>query len=149
MKLNSQKDFSYGVILFDEKGRLLIIKSRKHKWGLPKGHKEKNNDKDETGKAAAARELFEETGVRALLTQKRFSETYQFNIGKKVFDKRVTYWVGFRDSNLKVKVDNEEVIDYKWVTLDEAENIFTFKELKNLTNRIKKWKGDKSGQILA
>lgn len=49
-----------GVLLFTSSYKLLIVKNKKGQWGVPQGHKEK----DENHHDCALRELYEETGVK-------------------------------------------------------------------------------------
>ena len=50
-----------GGVVFDEAGRVLLIRDRNGFWVFPKGH----IDPGETPEEAAVREVLEETGVRA------------------------------------------------------------------------------------
>ena len=50
-----------GGLVFDDEGRVLLIRDRNGFWVFPKGHV----DPGETPEEAAVREVLEETGIRA------------------------------------------------------------------------------------
>ena len=53
-----------GVLVFDSAGRLLLLQSYGNKWGVAKGAVRDLHPAGETPRSAAARELWEETGMR-------------------------------------------------------------------------------------
>lgn len=127
------KDYSAGVIVykkFSRSEKLLILKHRKGHWALPKGHPDSGERKIET----ALRELKEETGIKDIrLLSKRVlvSESYTFvNGSEKKINKSVDYFIGETNSE-KVKIDNKEIIKFKWCTYNAALKIITFKQTKN------------------
>ncbi len=127
------KDYSTGVIVFrrfPRSEKFLLIKHRKGHWAFPKGHRESGEKKIE----AALRELKEETGIKniRLLSKKvLISESYTFiNGSNKEINKRVDYFIGEAKSD-KIKIDNKEIIKFRWCTYNAALKIITFKQTKN------------------
>lgn len=53
-----------GVLVFDSSGRLLLLQSYGNKWGVAKGAVRDLQPAVETPRSAAARELWEETGMQ-------------------------------------------------------------------------------------
>lgn len=127
------KDYSIGVIVFKRFPRsekFLLIKHKKGHWAFPKGHKESGEKKIET----ALRELKEETrieNVRLLSKKVLISESYTFLNGfDEKINKRVDYFIGETKSD-KVKIDDKEIIKFRWCTYNSALKIITFKQTKN------------------
>jgi 8-oxo-dGTP pyrophosphatase MutT (NUDIX family) len=128
-------DESFGVIAVHENGdalRFLIIQHNAGHWAFPKGHAER----DETAKEAALREFREETGVKDVtlfddrIFEERYTKTLRGN-AKKLVRKTVQYYIG-RVENARVKVQPEEIQDYRWATLDEARKLITYSESRRL-----------------
>jgi 8-oxo-dGTP pyrophosphatase MutT (NUDIX family) len=132
---------SFGVIpLFrDIKGyRILIIQnSRSGSWGLPKGTPEDN----ETPIRTAIRELQEETGIeeKDIQIQKDpvFLEQYSFTHTQDeiVYDKTNTYYIGFVDT-MTVGEDLDEISVAEWVSLEEAKEKLTHKEIIRVVEEL-------------
>ncbi len=135
------KEKSIGVILFHKFPRslkYLLVKHRKGHWSFAKGHQ----DKGETLIETAKRELCEEAGiseVEFIAKKILVKESYTFiNKTKEKVSKSVYYFIAGSKIR-KIKIDKEEIINYKWCTLKAAEKIITFKESKRLlrkANRI-------------
>jgi 8-oxo-dGTP pyrophosphatase MutT (NUDIX family) len=130
------KDYSYGIIpIKKDEGdfRFLMIKHlRGGHWGFPKGHKEAG----ETDLEAALRELKEETGAKEvdLLSTKLIKESYKFNKNRQEVTKNVIYFLAIvRDKNLILQ--KEEIKELRWVSYEEALNLATFEETKNLVTQ--------------
>ncbi|MFC1485151.1 bis(5'-nucleosyl)-tetraphosphatase [bacterium] len=138
MKKISEK--SVGIIPIYYKNNLfhecLLIKHAKGHWGFPKGHPKTNETLQET----ALRELSEETGISNLnvLENIIFLEKYSFREKDILIEKEVLYFLGKLKSKEKIKLPKEEIIDYKWATLQKALEIINFKEGKNLIKNIEK-----------
>jgi bis(5'-nucleosidyl)-tetraphosphatase len=126
---------SYGIIPLKKEGRGVLVFMVCHKsghWTLPKGHPEEG----ETPLECAKRELFEETGLTlsSLLSDTPFVENYQFLRKQKVVDKRVEYFIG--EVTGKVSLQSEEIQDGKWLTMDEALQIATYPQMKELLKNV-------------
>ncbi len=135
-------DESFGVIAVHQNGetlRFLIIQHNAGHWAFPKGHAER----DETAKQAALREFREETGVKdvTLFDDRIFEERYTKTLpgnAKKLVRKTVQYFVG-QVENTKVKVQPEEIQDYRWATLEEARKLITYSESRRLLEEAAKY----------
>ena len=118
------KEYSAGAVIYRqrENGELeyLIVQSIINKnWGFPKGHIEGW----ETAQSAAKREVLEEVGLKP-----KFDFNFVEKTAYKLTDnksKEVTYFLAKYITNQEVKVQPEEIIDYQWVTLLEAEQYLT------------------------
>lgn len=91
-----------GVIVFRRKdNRFLIVKNRTSQfWGFPKGHQEDGETTIET----AIRELKEEAGISIKDTDIIYS-----------LKKRSWYLYVVLLDNVFVKIDNNEICEFKWV----------------------------------
>ena|SRR3990167_6165387 len=134
-----QKDYSFGVVPLkkDEEGvKVLIIvhKGGKH-WGFPKGHK----DEGETDFETAKRELKEETGLslHRCLNQIPYVETYNFYRFKDKVHKTVTYFPCLVEGDLCLQ--QEEVLDARWILLSDARKYLTFKEAKEICKKVEEF----------
>jgi bis(5'-nucleosidyl)-tetraphosphatase len=135
-----KNDQSMGVIvffLFPRSVKYLIIKHRKGHWAFPKGHAEKGETKLET----ALRELKEETGVSRINLLKKsvlLKEVYKFadKKGVKIL-KKVDYFIAEAKSR-KVKIDYNEVTNFRWATLKSGIEKVTFDESKSVLKKADK-----------
>jgi len=86
--------------------RILLVKGKQsNKWSFPKGHTEENEDVIGT----AIREMKEETGI----------QIYESEINKRVkLGDYVFFMVKMYNLN-KVKKQESEIIDYKWMLLED------------------------------
>ena len=89
-------------------------------WGFPKGHVED----DETEYETAAREILEETGLAVIFSgTERIVSHYSPRPG---IEKDVVYFLATIRNDQTVKIQKEEVADYKWCTLSDAKSLLTF-----------------------
>jgi bis(5'-nucleosidyl)-tetraphosphatase len=144
-----KNDQSIGVITFYQFPRsvkYLLIKHRKGHWSFPKGH----SDKGETKLETALRELKEETGVSKIQLLKKsvmLKEVYKFTDRKGVKTlKKVNYFIA-EAKNKKVKIDNKEVVNFKWCTFKAGLDKITFNESTSILRKadkiIRKYINDK------
>lgn len=125
------RDYSYGIIPLRKKGRkweVLLIQHGKKHWAFPKGHSEKNEEKHET----AIRELKEETNldIVSFLPFEPVVEHYFFRNGSTLVEKFSTYFLALVEG--EVSVQKEEIEDFKWLQVHEAEELATFKQTKEI-----------------
>ena len=102
------------------KGRLevlLIHRDRYDDWTFPKGKLEP----DETHRAAALREVEEETGLRCDLGEELPEVRYEDRKGR---PKRVRYWT-MRPTGGSFE-PNHEVDEVRWLPLDAAADALTY-----------------------
>ena len=135
-----KNDQSMGVLVFYRFPRslkYLIIKHRKGHWAFPKGHAEKGETKLE----AALRELKEETGIKKINLLKKtvmVKEVYKFTGTKGVkILKKVNYFIAEAKSK-KVKIDENEITNFRWCTLKAGMERITFEESKSVLKKADK-----------
>ena len=115
---------SCGAIIIDnslDAPKVLLIKhvNGEH-MGFPKGHVEGNETEVET----AIREIKEETSLNVLIDNKFRYVTRYFP--KKGVIKDVIYFIATPINN-DIKVQDAEILGFKWCTFDEAEKLITYR----------------------
>lgn len=128
---------SCGVIAykkFNTQNYYLIIKSTNGDIGFPKGHMES----DESEVMTAVRELKEETNVEAeLLSDFRYQIEYKMpNIDGAI--KQSVYFLGKCISD-KIICQENEVLEAKFVSYEEALKILTFEETKEILRKVEEY----------
>ena len=123
---SSSNEKSFGVVpVRRQKGKDLFLLVRHHAghWAFPKGHAEKGETEEET----ALRELAEETGIRdcRLVPGASFAESYA--VPEKPVRKTVKYFLGIVGT-AAVRVQEEEIADFKWLEAAAARKLMTFDE---------------------
>ena len=96
---------------------LLVHRPRYDDWSFPKG----KLDAGETARAAALREVEEETGLRCELGPELATTRYADNKGR---DKRVRYWV--LQPVAGEFEPNDEVDEVRWCPLDLARELLSY-----------------------
>ena len=116
------------IVLHDDK--VLLIKQHQGFYGFPKGHMEKNETEIET----ALRETKEETGIDAIIEkEKRFEISYYT---RKNNFKTVVYFLA-HPKNIEIKIQEDEILEAKWVPIELAEDVITYDNLKELWIKVK------------
>ena len=126
MKIKEEK--SCGLIIINE-NKVLLVKQTEGHWGFPKGHVEQG----ETEVQTAIREVKEETNIDVEVKEdKRYEEEYypEENIKKQV--------VYFLAKNITTNIipQQSEILEIKWVPLNEAENVITYENSKNIIRKV-------------
>ena len=127
---------SFGIIpLRQENGVwqvLLILHLGGRHWAFPKGH----GNEGELAIDSARRELNEETGldIQELLQDTPLVERYQFHRKHEIVVKTVQYYPAIVQGTIHLQP--EEIRDAKWVPLKEATRHLTFKEAKEMCNKL-------------
>lgn len=107
---------SCGAIVYrrGERGLEFLVLNEQHseKWGFPKGHMERGESEYET----ARREIFEEAGFCPEFDQ-GFREEIRYRISA-AGEKSVIYFLSEYDGPVKVR--QNEIADYAWITTDSA-----------------------------
>jgi bis(5'-nucleosidyl)-tetraphosphatase len=130
-------DQAYGIIPVYKKGKqklYLVVLSKSDKWVFAKGHALIGEDEI----SAAKRELKEETGVvvEEVVKNQHFDLSYTFKLLKFLpISKKVKFFAGFT-KKMDVKIDQKELKDYKWATLDESLNLLTFKNSQEMLKKV-------------
>lgn len=120
---------SCGCIVIND-GKVLLIKQHQGFYGFPKGHVEKNETEIET----AYRETKEETGIDVILDkEKRFEISYYT---RKNNFKTVVYFLA-HPKNIEIKIQEDEILEAKWVPINDVEGILTFDNMKKLWEKVK------------
>jgi len=122
---------SCGSVLYrnQEELRILVIKqARNGNWSFPKGHVENNETEIET----ATREVLEEVGID-IQPIDGFREVIKYN-PKANIQKEVVYFVS-EPASPSVRLQKEEVSDYKWIRPKEALKTLTFRNDKEVLRK--------------
>jgi len=119
------KIITAGILLFND-DKMLILKSHKGYWDLPKG----KLDAGETAKQAALRETFEETGIKDI----ELGKGEEFIIK----DKGMKFFIGKTNSAAVTLLRNKETnklehTEYLWLTPKEAKKLLRKRLKKVLT----------------
>ncbi len=120
-----KKQVITACVFLHKDGKVLIGKRSKTKsflpgkWELPGGHVEFG----ETVEECLKRELREEFNMDINL-DKLFAEyTYVMNDGKDHVIE-VLYFATMKNSNQKIKINKNEIEEYKWIFKDEVDDYF-------------------------
>ena len=137
MEIKGEKSFGVIPVFRDSNNNLFfcLIRHKKGHWGFPKGHR----DKGESDEKTALRELKEETDIDIvnLLDNQFFFEKYSFQKDSFYHDKTVKYFLGFTPSSVAMTRKNfkNEIPELRWVTYEEAKQLITFPEAKEVLNQ--------------
>ncbi|PSB07945.1 NUDIX hydrolase [filamentous cyanobacterium CCP2] len=130
------KDEAFGIVPIhrqEDGDRFLLIQHLAGHWGFPKGHAEPG----ELAKVAAQREFEEETGIREYhVLEQKFVEQYAFQRAGTPFEKTVTYFPAFVQSDA-VMCQADEIQAYAWLPYDAALEKITFEPSKQLLKDVK------------
>lgn len=112
---------------------LLILHQAGNHWSFPKGRKEGT---EELPLESALRELKEETGleVERLLQETPLIERYKFRHKELLIEKAVYYFPAIVKGALVLQ--EEEVRDARWLTLNAALSLLTFQEARTLCSYV-------------
>jgi len=133
----------YGVIVIyrEEKENLFLVLQQDYNntpswWTFSKGHHEGT----ETPKKTALRELEEETGITEieLLDLPLIREEYIINRDGEKRLKVNEHFIGFV-KDMKVKIQEEEISNYKWATYEEALELFTYSTRKETLKKAQEY----------
>ena len=123
-----------GLVLNKEK-QLLTIK-RNGLWDLPKGKIERHEDQ----RAAALREVMEETGLNMLNISDKIGETYHAYFEDEILQLKETHWYKMNSSGKgKLKPQEEEGIsEVKWADLEwfRSPEFDTYQSVKDIISKL-------------
>jgi len=122
-----------GVVIF--RGKVLVLyKSYKNKyegWVLPKGTVEPGEDFKET----AAREVLEETGVRASIIKYIGKSQYSFTVPEDTVSKDVHWYLMMADSYYSKPQREEYFVDSGYYKYHEAYHLLKFSNEKMILEK--------------
>ena len=123
---------SCGAIIVNERQEVLLLKHKAGHWAFPKGHVENNETEEET----ALREIKEETNLDVEIDND-FRECVKYSpaIG---IEKEVVYFRGYNTKGT-IKPQMEEVTEIKWYNIEEAIEIVTYENDRELLRKIEKY----------
>lgn len=125
-----KKEKSCGTIII-ENNKVLLIQQTDNAWGFPKGHVENNETEQET----AIRETKEETNLDVeIISNKKYIINYKIN---NEIDKEVILFLAKKTSD-KIKKQDEEIKNIKWVDLNQAFDIITYENTKDIYKEVLK-----------
>ena len=108
---------------------VLVVHRPKHDdWSFPKG----KADDGESDEDCAVREVEEETGLRCRLTKELPTTSYVDRLGR---PKVVRYWILEVVSGTFVV--NDEVDDFRWVSVDDAVELLSYDRDKELVATLR------------
>lgn len=115
----ANREFSSGGIVV-RNGQVLLVKVENLKgekvWTFPKGHVEEGED----ARAAALREVEEETGYRCRIVKSLPLIRYMFMREKRLIRKRVQWYL--MEPGIRIgKPDASEIEKVEWLSFDKAE----------------------------
>ena len=123
-----KKEKSCGSVVIDD-GKVLLVHHNLGHWDFPKGHVED----DETEEETAIREVKEETNIDIEVdSSKKYTITYS---PKEGFIKDVVFFLG-KAKNTNTKPQEEEVCEVKFVPINEASNLLTYDEAKEVLKKL-------------
>ena len=121
-----KKEKSCGCIIIN-KDKVLLVYERMHNfWGFPKGHVEKNETEVET----ALREVKEEVGLEVEIDKDKRHEQNYYISDKDIYKTIVLFLA--KPKNTDVKMQVEEIEDFKWCSFEEALDTITYDDTKEL-----------------
>ena len=99
----------------------------------------------EAGPQTALREIKEETGLDVGLCE-GFRQSVEY-FPKPHVKKQVVYFLASPDGDDTVRRQEEEISEYKWCLLDEADTMVTFKNDKHLINEARRYLSGRSPAV--
>ena len=130
-----KNEISCGAIAYkivDDQRYYLVVQQKEGFWGFPKGHLKEG----ETEEECAYREVREETDLLLWAFREDFREVDEHPIPGTDINKRIVYFLGalitaFDDFNQEPKIQTEELLDARFVTIEEAEELMPYEDRYN------------------
>jgi 8-oxo-dGTP pyrophosphatase MutT (NUDIX family) len=116
---------SAGGVVLNSRGQVLVVSQRGRSWSLPKGHIEPGEDPLE----AAQREIYEESGLRALKYIRELGSYLRLKIGKDGGEdgselKHLTFFLFEASGETLAPVDPDNP-EARWVNKEEVASLLT------------------------
>lgn len=126
-----------GGVVLNGRGEVLVTNRSNTSWSLPKGH----IDDGENAREAAAREIWEETGVNELVFVRDLGsyDRYRTSLdgGDDVSELKTIHMFLFTTSQMELKpVDSETHPEAVWVSREEVAGLLTHKKDKEFFEEI-------------
>jgi 8-oxo-dGTP pyrophosphatase MutT (NUDIX family) len=134
-RVNGRREFSAGGVVVRGGEVITIVPVKRaadgrRVLGLPKGHP----DGDESPEQAAAREVAEETGVRAELVEELGDVEYEYERGGRRIHKVVRFFLfDYRAGD--VADHDHEIEEARWMTLADAARELSYKGEREIVAR--------------
>lgn len=129
-----EKTSAGGVVVTDDDGLkvCLIRPIGRRVWGLPKGGLEQGESAEE----AAVREVAEETGIDGLIDGELGSIDYTFySRGESTRIHKTVFYYLMRAVGGDTAGHDHEVSEARWVTIDEALDLMTYPNERQIVRR--------------
>ncbi|MBS3965703.1 MAG: NUDIX domain-containing protein [Truepera sp.] len=124
-----------GGVVFDQLGRVLILRHHRGEWVFPKGH----IDPGETPLQAALREVEEEAGVQAAcLDPGRVFVTRYFNNRQ---EERTIHWFVLQSPTAETVLRETLFPEGTFISAAEALSCLSFEEDRRLLQEVLAWLG--------
>ena len=132
-------EISAGAITFtvkDDEILYLLIRDFHGNWGFPKGHLEEGESEEE----AAVREISEEAGI-AIRLDNSFKEELRYVMPNGIL-KISIYFLGEYENQIPVR-QAEEVDEIRLLPYDEAMDLLTFDNMKEVLSKAQEYLKEK------
>ena len=124
-----RKEKSCGCIIMENNKVLLVYEKNRNFWGFPKGHVEEGENELET----ASREVKEEVGLDVIIDEnKRYVLNY---IIRNEIDKTTVLYLA-KNKGGKIHKQDTEIEDVRWCSFDEALDLLTFDNWKDMFRNV-------------
>jgi len=123
-----EQEKACGCIIIND-NKVLLVKHHQGHWGFPKGHVEENETEEET----AIRETKEETNIDVEIDNSHRYTIY-YEVKENVMKEAVYFIAKMKSGNLKRQESEIAVAD--WYDLNEAIDIITHDNLKNMYKQV-------------
>ncbi|MDP3964836.1 MAG: NUDIX domain-containing protein [bacterium] len=127
--MKKRRERSAGVVIFRPGNKRVLLVYKKHTltWEFPQGGVEKGESLIE----AARREVLEETGIRRLRLDRKFSTKMRYVYERAGWrnNKTVTLFLGWSRERVRL---SEEHLRHRWCTPDQAETLFQYENHKRV-----------------
>src|SRR3954453_454477 len=132
-----EREYSAGGVVVRDGRCIVIVPTRRARGGekvlaLPKGHPEGG----ESGADAALREIREETGLDARLVEKLGDVRYWYQRDGRRIAKVVSFFL-FEHVSGEPAGDPVEVEEARWMSLEEAANVLTYRGEREMVARAR------------